>query len=171
MILALLSILSVATWLSGLSDFLGTLVTPFIIAFFILVYELMLKFDIGSTVSGALNLIYKAYVRKPGQNLSILPSSTPLDADTQAQIFRIDHPFNMYIYLNRGFLYVAFFLSLTAIWPFNVFAFTPQVFVEIFSVINTVITVYEPLFLFVIITIASVDRVSSVVGDIVKLVS
>lgn len=142
-------------------------ITPITIAFFILTYELLLKFDLGGSLINVANALITRNI-----HFSILPSSSRQDPDRQSQIFRLDHPINMFLNINRGILYFAFFLSVIVLIPFNLaISFPPEIYALIFQNMTVILVQIEPLFLGTLLILSQLDSLIDLATNIVKLVS
>ena len=143
--------------------------TPIFLAFVILFYEILLKVDIGTNIGANLGKIAGILLKKPN-SFSLLPSSTPVSHDTQVEILKLETPINIFININRGFLYIAFFLSLIVLAPFSWVAnFSPQFYIDIFNLINGAIAI-EPLFISTLIIFSLIDGISDWMVDLFRLI-
>jgi hypothetical protein len=146
--------------------------TPVTIAIIILVYEVLLRFDIAGSAGSLINkIIARGAAKQP--NLSILPSfKEKTGHETEQDLFKLDQPLNMFLNINRAFLYIAFFLSFVTLWPLSgVFNFPSSAYIAIFTFINTFVVVVEPLFLTTLILIfAPVNIYVDVMVDLINLV-
>jgi hypothetical protein len=147
--------------------------TPILIAVTIMLYELLLRLDLGTSMAGAVNILAGIFARK-NTSFSVLPTAHKITPDVQSQLFKIDNPLNVFLNVNRGFLYIGFFLSLLTLEPFSLVlsltgtSFPYYVYTTIFAVITSTLTL-EPLFLTTLILLAGLDRIIDVSVDIVKL--
>lgn len=146
--------------------------TPITIAVIILIYELLLRIDIAGSAGGLINrILTRVGTKRP--NLSILPSfKEKTDYQTEQDLFKIDNPLNIFINVNRAFLYIAFFLSFVTIWPMSgVFNFPSSAYIAIFAFINYFVVGFEPIFLTTLILVfAPVNIYVDVIVDAVNLV-
>lgn len=143
---------------------------PITIAIFILLFELMLKFDLAGSLANVANAIIKYGFN---QSFSILPSANTkaVDADKQAELFRIESPINLFIHMNRAMLYMVFFLSLMTLLPFSLaFTFPVIIYVGILSMVNQIVIYYEPLFFGTILIFSSIDKVTDVMKDMIAFI-
>lgn len=168
-----------ATGIPGLNTAVGLVAISILLYYYatqitllvaILFYEALLRLDIAGSMAFAVNTIARKYLHAPG-GFSILPSSSK-DSDSQAQILKVETPIHIFININRAFLYLAFFLSLTLVFPFsNVLSFPYTVYDGIFYVLNTTVLVIEPIYLgIVLIVFAPLGKLIDVVIDVIKLV-
>jgi len=146
--------------------------TPIAIALVILVFEVMLRFDIAGSAGNIINKLIARGVAK-NSSISILPSfKTSTGHETEQDLFKLDNPLNIFLNVNRAFLYIAFFLSFTTIWPLSgVFNFPASAYIAIFSFITWFIAGWEPLLLITLILVfAPVNIYVDVIVDAVNLI-
>jgi len=146
--------------------------TPITIALIILIYELILRLDLAGAAGSVINRILARGSAK-NTGVSILPRSIDVSTDhiVEQDLFKLDQPLNMFLNINRAFLYMAFFLSFVTIWPINyVFSFPSSAYIAIFTFINTFITVVEVLFLpTLLLLFAPLNIYVDVVVDLINL--
>ena len=174
-----LSFLNPIGGLNGLVQTVAILVaiayywTPILIALFILAYELILRMDIAGAAGNIINKIL-ARAGTKSQAISILPSniSTAHSHETEQDLFKLDNPLNIFLNVNRAFLYIAFFLSLVTLWPFSGnFTFPSSAYIAIFNFIDWFIMTFEVLLLpTLILVFAPINIYVDVLVDAINLV-
>ena len=155
-------------WLVGILLVVSYYAVPIYLVVIILLYELLVKIDIA----GGMNYLAKAVMvlAKKSQLMSLIPSTTTINHDAQAELFKIESPLNLFLNLNRAILYFALFLSLVTLAPFSwVINFPMSIYVPSFNLINNIIAV-EPLFLSPLFIFAVIDKFADVASDMSKLV-
>lgn len=161
------SLASNAVWIAVAIALVWYYATPITIAFIILFYELLLRLDIAGSLTNVVNTI-----ARKSFNVSILPSQSKLDSDTQAQVFKINPAINVFLNVNRAFLYMAFFLSLVTLFPFTLaITFPSIVYTYIFGFMNDIIIVLEPLFIGTVLILAALGKITDIAADIIKFIS
>ena len=146
--------------------------TPIAIAVVILIFEVMLRFDIAGSAGNVINKLIARGATK-NANLSIIPSfKTSTGHETEQDLFKLDNPLNIFLNVNRAFLYIAFFLSFTTIWPLSgIFNFPASAYIAIFSFITWFMAGWEPFLLITLVTVfAPVNIYVDVIVDAVNAI-
>lgn len=163
-----------AVWIVPLMGAIAYYSTPIFFAFVIYVYESLLKFDAGKSVAAGINSMSRIMSKKIlSTPISILPSSPTrkLDHDSQAEMMKLETPMNVFINVNRAFLYTAFFLSVFSLFPFSsMITFPAQIYVTILSIMTDVVVYVEPIFIPTLLILSQFDKIIDVASDLVKLV-
>ena len=152
--------------------FVSYYAVPIYLAIIITVYELLLKFDIATTVQQATQTAFQAIagsLKIPNRSqISILPAEHKANTEG-GTLISYQTPFNMLFNINRAFLYFGFVITLIILFPFNLVVGVPAfILVTIFSFISTVILFYEPLIIGPLIILALLDLLTDIIVDFAK---
>ncbi|MEM3846576.1 MAG: hypothetical protein QXU98_12850 [Candidatus Parvarchaeota archaeon] len=147
----------------------GTIVglyTPiFIMILLIIVFEMLIRFDVIGNMSKLLNTLGKI----GSKGVSLLPP--PPSAQSNAYLFKLQAPLYAVLNINRAILYIGLFLAFALVPPFAEWFNLPGSLMGYLYGSTAVLMNIEPLFLGIILPLIALDMLIDVGYIIVNMVS
>ncbi|MEM3845715.1 MAG: hypothetical protein QXU98_08440 [Candidatus Parvarchaeota archaeon] len=142
------------------------LYTPiFIMIFLIIIFEMLIRFDIIGATSKLLNALGKI----GSKGISLLPP--PPSAQSNAYLFKLQAPLYAVLNINRAILYIGLFLAFALVPPFAEVLNLPASLIGYLYGSTAVLMNLEPLFLGIILPLIGLDMLIDVGYIIVNMVS
>ena len=163
---------TVAAVIAAAVAFVTYYAVPIYLAIIITIYELLLKFDIATTVQQATQAAFQVIagsLKIPQlSQISILPAEHKANT-AGGTLISYQTPFNMLFNINRAFLYFGLVIILMTLFPFNlVVGIPPFLLASIFTFISLVVLFYEPLIIGPLIILALLDLLTDIIVDLAK---
>ena len=143
---------SYAICVGSVATLVGLFTPIFLIILLIILFEALVRFDIVGDMRRLLS-IFKGFASK---GISLLPSEP--SASSNAYLFKLQAPLYTLINVNRAVLYIGLFLVLATTVPFSLmFNLSGSVMGLLYEATYTLIVVFEPLVLSVIMVFILID--------------